>query len=88
MDLCHYSPTIVLQTFNKRLKIEQFAQCELNDLKGIPINVQGCGWAAYNEYSKVMVFVFKYSLRASLPKSFPKPDSLKPPKGAATSVLL
>ena len=40
------------------------------------------------EYSMVMVLVFMYSLRASLPRSFPKPDSLTPPKGAATSVLL
>ena len=32
--------------------------------------------------------VFKYSLSASLPRSFPKPDSLKPPNGVATSVLL
>jgi len=86
MDLCYYYSTIVLQTFYKRL--EQCAQFELNDLKGIPIYIQGCDLVNYNEYSKVMVFVFKYSLRASLPKSFPKPDSLKPPKGAATSVLL
>ena len=42
----------------------------------------------YSEYSKVIVFVFKYSLSASLPKSFPKPDSLNPPNGVATSVLL
>ena len=34
------------------------------------------------------VFVFKYSLNASWPRSFPNPDCLKPPKGAATSVLL
>jgi len=39
-------------------------------------------------YSTVTVFVFKYSLSASSPKSLPKPDCLKPPKGAATSVLL
>ena len=42
----------------------------------------------YSEYSKVMVLVFKYSLRASLPRSFPNPDSLNPPNGVATSVLL
>ena len=35
-----------------------------------------------------MVFVLRYSLRASLPRSFPKPERLNPPKGAATSVLL
>ena len=46
------------------------------------------GMFYYSEYSKVIVFVFKYSLSASLPKSFPKPDSLNPPNGVATSVLL
>ena len=29
-----------------------------------------------------------YNKRNCLPKSFPKPDCLNPPKGAATSVLL
>ena len=43
---------------------------------------------AHMLYSNVMVLVFIYSLSASLPKSFPKPDSLNPPNGAATSVLL
>lgn len=40
------------------------------------------------QYSIVTVLTLRYSLRASLPKSFPNPDCLKPPKGAATSVLL
>ena len=39
-------------------------------------------------YSKVMVFVLRYSLSASFPRSLPNPDILNPPKGAATSVLL
>lgn len=40
------------------------------------------------QYSIVTHFVFKYSFSASLPKSLPKPLCLKPPNGAATSVLL
>ena len=42
----------------------------------------------YRLYSKVIVLVLRYSFRASLPRSFPNPDCLNPPKGAATSVLL
>lgn len=40
------------------------------------------------QYSTVTALVFRYSDRASSPRSFPKPDCLKPPKGEATSVLL
>ena len=42
----------------------------------------------YKLYSNVIVLVFRYSFSASLPRSFPKPDCLNPPNGAATSVLL
>ena len=31
---------------------------------------------SYKLYSNVIVFVFKYSFRASFPRSFPKPDLL------------
>merc|ERR1719295_931139 len=51
-------------------------------------SIKKSGSFNYSEYSKVMVLVFKYSLRASLPRSFPNPDSLNPPNGVATSVLL
>lgn len=40
------------------------------------------------QYSTVTVLVFRYSFMASIPRSLPNPDCLKPPKGAATSVLL
>lgn len=39
-------------------------------------------------YSTVTALVFRYSSRASIPRSFPNPDCLKPPNGEATSVLL